>query len=219
MPLPSNKGDLKASAYITEGGSYGFQCSYAMDSHIVVLADGAIVNYVMDPFNQPWSDGPYILTDKVNSGDLGVGYYTKFGKYGRFEAIGGLGYGFSQYKMESDAWGYSKEELQSNYFRAFGRADIGIVNNNAELGFGIGFSSLYSGGNFITNAQFQNLTGVGISLEPGLQLAVGLKNVKIICSTNLSVQVLGPFVKSPNEYLYNSAYFSAGMSISIFGMK
>jgi hypothetical protein len=226
MPLPGAKGELKINAFVTESNICGVQGAYTADSHIVAVFDGAMLNYVLPKDIQIY-DGPSSLYDFVYSGDIGAGYYTRFGRHGRFEAIGGLGYGSSRFYSENNAWGLYIRYLKSQYIRAFARADAGFVYKNFEIGLGLGFNALSSEGKYmITYGNNNNLVKSSYSLnymspcaDAHLLLAAGIKNVKLTGSIGYNGLLGGPSINAGNSSLYKGAYLSMGLTINIFGKK
>src|ERR1017187_6703670 len=82
IPLPNNKDELKVGGGMSSAGVY-FEGSYALDSHIVVMAEYAGISTTD-------TDATYF---KYNFGEIGGGYYSHIGGHGRFEFLGGFGIG------------------------------------------------------------------------------------------------------------------------------
>src|SRR5690242_9511282 len=102
-PLPSQKGEFKGDAYLGYHGA-GLQFSYAVDSHLVVLADVDMLNASF-PRGYPnvW-DGPLMIFDNMFSANIGAGYFNNIGKRWRYELLGGLGYGISSFYEAASTW-------------------------------------------------------------------------------------------------------------------
>jgi len=192
MPLAGNKGEAKINLFAGMDG-LSLQGSYCIDSHIVVLGGiSSSSNYT--------EDGP---STSLTMGDIGAGYYERISKSGRFEVIGGLGYGSTL--CEGEIVGVSSSEtqqinLRGNVIHLFGQADIGLVKKNIEFGFGIRVSNMtFNGKASYTNSDSgkvisvsnQNISGSPIMLEPCLMLSIGSKNVKWHLSVGGALNIAG----------------------------
>ncbi len=217
MPLAGNKGEGKASLLAGIDG-IGLYASYCIDSHLVVLANAST--------SQTHTDGPPIV---FTNGDIGAGYYQKISKYGRFEVLGGGGYGSMSCDgvtyQESNFNNYQQISVQGNMIHFFGQADIGMVTENIELGFGLRVSNLNFSGNSsytnmdsgkVLNKMAYQIEGSPLYFEPCFMLAVGVSSVK------LHLSVGGSFALNSidNLSLYGlyspTFYVTTGITVNIF---
>jgi hypothetical protein len=195
MPLARDKGELKANINYGSAG-YNIQGSYATDSHLVILADLTFLNWTgTSGFGRPFLD--------INSfsGNIGAGYYKKFDKSSRFDALGGIGYGKIDFASISPGEFVvtDKDELNGHFYRLFAQTNIGTVKKNIEIGLGLRFNTLFTGGAYIVKARDsagtihykQDIAGIAVFAEPCLNIGAGLKDVKLNLTVGLSDKIAG----------------------------
>ena len=111
MPLAKNVCESKVKAYISTS-DYGFQGSYAVDSHIVVVSDGSFYKFA----NRYGNDSRTLL-------NIGAGYFHTIAKNGCFEILGGIGNGNSiGQNVDQGFLSFNPEQISSlkgNYQRVF----------------------------------------------------------------------------------------------------
>ena len=184
MPLATNKGEIKGTASLGNGG-VELQGSYCIDSHMVVCINGM--------YGSRWASN--------TSGTVGCGYYTSFSSRGRFEIMGGGGYGVDFEWVEWLTYPGQLVEVNAKLPRVFVQADLGYVKNHVELGFGIRVSEIFYRGT-VTTSLFgahdsviskttNSLAGQELFLEPCIMVSFGGKNIKVHLSAGLSGMISG----------------------------
>jgi hypothetical protein len=193
MPLPDSKNEFKGLFYCGNEG-LGFQSSYALDSHILIMGNGSIRN-----------PSTYQI-------DIGGGYHKKFNPFLKFEILGGGRYGqTSDYtsdfsELSSYIFGdkFNEFEVDGHFIHAFLQADMGIKEQNDEMDFGLRisdlsmqenyFSNSYNDSGNITNHYQNNFNGNALFLEPSFQFLTGSKKVKFKIGGGYSIKLFGPNV-------------------------
>jgi hypothetical protein len=225
MPLAGNKGEVKANICYGSGGT-GIQGSYAADSHLVVLAD---VTFQIEKGVSTFSTNTQPNTLNNVIGDIGAGYYKKFNETGRFEALGGIGYGTANASTTALALIFFPRErinLDAHFYRLFVQGNIGTVRENTEIGFGIRVSSIIMGGSYkVTSLDSSSgnqvlynktINGAAVMIEPCVSIAVGLENVKLNFSIGYSGKITGMDVDQNFGALYQPLLATGGITVNLF---
>jgi hypothetical protein len=227
MPLAGDKGEVKGNLYYGSGG-IGIQGSYAADSNFVVLMDMAFdskkgTTTIFNGFSAFQTRSGNFM------GDIGAGYYNKISKGGRFELLGGLGYGTATGSSNTfgDISDGTKADLYARFYRLFAQGNIGMVRKNVEFGFGVRISSIFADGALTqTNLDtFSNnhpppvktiIHTTAVFVEPCLMLGVGLENVKLNFSFGFSGKVTGMNLPLDIGSLYQPSFVTAGITVNLF---
>jgi hypothetical protein len=239
MPLPGNKHEIKTTIYANGNSGYGLQASYAVDSHIVVYADGNKINQsnklvykIGYQTRNLKSEYNYLIVD------AGGGYYTHIGKYFRFDATAGLGYGSANATTNNlliDYNFFSRQRapdtlenlnITAHYFRINAQIDFALHTKPFELALGVRFSELLPSGNYcatysdtsniIRRQKLMPLNQGALLIEPGLMMTAGIKNVKIETQFGLSYQLNGLKVDKYYGDLYFPYFISMGLTFNLF---
>jgi hypothetical protein len=226
MPLAGNKGDVKGNLYFGSGG-VGVQGSYAADSHLVVIANFAVLDAkgtsIFNSGIKPNTNDNFIA-------DIGAGYFKKISPRGRLELLGGIGYGTANASViEVDGEFFrpaNRLELQGSFYRMFAQCDIGTVNENMEIGFGVRVSSIFMSGNYkVTSGDSMRgnpvlydkpISGTAVLIEPCLNVGAGWKNAKLNFSLGYSGKITGMDVDPNYGLLYQYAFVTGGITINLF---
>jgi hypothetical protein len=141
MPMASGSKNGKVALYASSSG-WGAEGSYALDSHIVVLADGQ------------YSNSKLIGSNKVYSFNAGLGYFASLNGNDdspvtlvSLEFMTGLGYGradvnISYAKPLDLANARERDILNGYYYRYFAQTDLVIKSKQIRIGFGIRFCDM-----------------------------------------------------------------------------
>jgi len=227
IPLPDNKYELKVGGGLSSAGGY-FEGSYAIDSHIVLMANFA--KYAVkdsNTFSKDWI------------GELAGGYYSHIGKHGRFEILGGYGIGNSSsneyyYPPGTNFFNfYTKPPFDrfitnTNFGRFIIQSDIGASAKYGEIGLSAKMSFLFmqkpsfekqnigSPNNMVTADTLFLMPSTEAFFEPSIFLNFGLKNVKFHFNLGLSL-ILGPDKNFWEQHsLYPGAFFAEGITVYLF---
>ena len=225
MPLAGNKGEFKGDLFLYSN-EFGLQASYAVDSHCVVLVNvtGQDARTGTTTVN---NTNTYYSTTANFQGDIGAGYFKKIGQRGRFEAIGGIGYGGSKTQNVIThsllPLILSIDNINGNFAHLFAQCDVGYVNKNIELGLGLRFSNLNINGTFQssyigsgTTPQYTTqLGGDALFWEPAIMFAAGFEKVKLNLSFGISNKLFGPDISSQYGSIYQNMAFSFGISCNL----
>jgi hypothetical protein len=208
MPLASNKGEIKGSVSVGTGG-IEMQGSYCIDSHFVVCITGT------------HGDQRFFNT----LGNVACGYYKTFSGSGRFEILGGLGYGYTHFGLEYLTNPATLVEGYCQYPLVFAQADWGYVKNHVELGFGIRGSEIFNFGSEtvsiigVRDSVYSKITtslvGQSFYLEPGLMASFGGKNVKVRLAAGVSQLISTEVLQHRGPY-YIPAFGSFGVTFNLF---
>ena len=122
----SNKGEVQIALNRASSG-FDPQAAVAVSDHIGIMANGS--------FKSTDSD----TTDdfhKHNFGEIGVGYYTKFQRLGRFEVFGGYGFGKVNVKTTWNVLGNTNSNIADVvYHRVFIQPSFGVTTNFFDMSF------------------------------------------------------------------------------------
>ena len=223
IPLPNNKNELKVGGGYSEAGYY-FEGSYALDSHIVIMADGA-GQYTPDT-NGAFSQNIF--------GEIGGGYYSHIGKYGRFEFIGAYGMGnvaANQFLIPFYLGGSKSLRryiVNNNYNRITLQGDIAFSSKYAELGLSAKLSYLNMPGVYyhkqdldtksyaVLDDSSLNISQNEFFFEPCYFINLGIKNVKIHLCVGWSF-LIGPDVHFWDLHqLYAGGFAATGITVDLF---
>lgn len=164
-PLLSEKDEIVVSA------NYGFsgfdpQVAYAVTDQIGIVVNGSFRN-----------SGDDFSTDfyKHAFGEIGAGYFSSIGKYGRFEVYGGAGGGLINAEFDNNLF-VSYADVR--YARWFMQPTIGMVTDVVEFGFSPRLV-------LVTMIQDQNRL-VEPFLEPAITFKLGYQYVKFVTQFGIS---------------------------------
>ncbi len=229
MPLASNKGEIKGNLALgTDGGE--IQGSYCIDSHVVVCANISYSYIIAYKAGAPADYPPNKMGNYI--GDISSGYYTKISHHGRFELLGGAGYGYTNSYAHNIWEGLSNDPLviaNCRFAHLFAQADIGVVKRNIDFGFGIRLSDLltsgtasfstFDKGNLVSTTN-GTLNGSAAFLEPCIMLSFGADKIKLKLSAGFSARISGHEFPILENFDYGSSYdplfASAGLEINLF---
>ena len=192
ISLPYTKHDLKLGGGIGTDG-LSFQGSYAIDSHVVILANYAGGDLKSNYF-----------------GEVACGYYYPIEGWARFDVLGGFGIGkVSDNELRTIGFSFENYppqihyQINNNFKRAMLQADLGFFNKNVEGGFSVKLTSVYMSNAFYEIDTVNHWTGPSKShftqipyqsffFEPAMFFNVGFKHIKLhFCyggSTPIGVQ-------------------------------
>ncbi len=166
-PLLSEKGELQMTTWV---GTAGFdpQVAYAVGDHMGLMLNGSFASRDSDSTNN-FHRHRFI--------EAGIGYFTKIGNLGRFEAYGGYGFGDLQANFENSLW-TSSTNVTNN--RIFIQPTVGISTDVFEAGFTprLVWVSLDQAGN----------SSSGVFIEPVEPLNSDLKTLKLLLSLGFHTQ-------------------------------
>ena len=152
MPMATKPDVFKGSFYGGTGG-LGGHASYAIDSHLVLFANGCINNFVPKASNQ------------IYSYDAGGGYFGEIGENLNIEILGGLGYGRSDANVSNNLAFRTfptteKDILHATYERSFLQFDIVKTHRNGnQFGFGVRLAEFSAGSFYYHRILTENRTG------------------------------------------------------------
>jgi hypothetical protein len=135
-PLVSEKGDLSTSAVISlsGGGLYNAQVAYAGTGHLGIMANGMYHHRSMGSLTTGDSS-----VERLNMllGEVGAGYFTKFGHNGNglFQCYGGFGYGYANDRILNVYPPHP--EASAHYINLFIQPGIGTRHRNFGLSFDV----------------------------------------------------------------------------------
>jgi hypothetical protein len=132
--MTMEKGSGKAGLYTGIGG-FGAEASYAIDSHVVIMADGMYNNFSSLGTNQTYS---------INAG---AGYFlgntpTDYKDHVlSFEMLGGFGYGYanadiSYFRGDLSA-STEHDVLKGSYYKFFVQTELVSFHKNSRFAFGL----------------------------------------------------------------------------------
>jgi len=145
IPLMGNKNEIKADVNIDLNSDLGLNASYAIGKNFLLYADGLkIHSYTSDPYSN------------INEvlGHVGAGYYTRIGNHGRFEFLGGGGYGTTNSTIVNHLWGFGEPpsietlNISSRLYSLSAQVDIGFASRYFDCGLGLRLTDLMPSGNY-----------------------------------------------------------------------
>ncbi len=227
MPLAGNKDEFKGNLF-AYSNEFGIQASYAVDSHCVLLtsltgANGRTGTATLDVTT-------YYSTINNFLGDIGAGYFEKFDQNGRFEVLGGFGYGNANSHnvvldpSANSLFGFAMDNISGNFMHGFGQCDIGLVKKNFEFGLGLRLSYLTPEANFqcvpIGNTYSppeysDEIGGSALFLEPAIMISAGLEQVKLNLSIGYSSKLFGADISRDYGSIYQDLTIGFGISCNL----
>lgn len=181
LPMFDTANELQVGGYIGNNGT-DVQAAYSIDDKYAIVAAGSFMN-----FNDNNSDSFTLLNTvrRHSFGELGLGYYEKFGRNGVFEIYGGFGAGKSE---AQDIFDGDSISAQGNFFKLFMQPSISFKSNNFQFGLVTRFSYInftrYTD-DFLANTN--NLDLDAVFIEPAFQIGFGAKNFRFTWQTGFSV--------------------------------
>ena len=230
MPLSDTSKELKVGVnYGTDGAV--IHTSYTPDTKHVLMA-----NFVSDA-NSAEGAVPHNF-----EGDIAAGYYYKLGarpdhQGGRFEVLGGLGYGNVNTQAsvsDQSPWGdpTTNQTITGQFGQAYVQADIGGVRGRFEYGFGLQAKYVYFSGNdhiVQTQQNMYNLSEVNDYINPfrttslflqiGCQVAYLFPHFKIYSGIGFSSTSGMIYIPWAGYNTYVPFYINIGVAANIFRIK
>ena len=170
-PLFSGKGELMVSAF---GGTNGYdaQFAYALTDHIAFLANGSYQSKKFDSNSTKDYHKHYF-------GEIGGGYFTQLGEHGRFECLGGYGFGQSETGYDFTFLDNNSGVAKGLFDRYFIQTDLGTSANFDYLNMGIAIRGTYVNFyKFTTGNEVYNNTQSNFYVEPAVFVRAGWKYIK-----------------------------------------
>lgn len=194
-PMLKNKGEMQVSA---SGGSSKFspKISYAITNNIAIMASGVYAD-------QEKTEEKELL--KIKYGEVGAGYYNRFGKYGVFDVYGGYGCGTikSSYTgWEVEEWN-TYEDLINNRF--FLQPSIGYTSKIVDANFATKFS--------LTSIHDNEIYRTRLFITPVATIKVGYDYIKFIFQAGAAFRTGQKYT----EFDYNPFVINFGVQLGLFG--
>ena len=217
VPLFTEKNEFNGSAGLKLGAySQGFdmQLAYAPTDHLGLTAGYSGFRAKQSAFAL---DEDYSDRFRSNAFDLGMGYYTKFSKYGVFETYAGYGTG----SLSNDYSGSGSSRLGHSSF--FLQPALGLHTKHVQIAFSLRYRLVnytkvkvgYSGNEYDTKFLFNLKNDPLVSfLEPAFTGRFGGKSVKF------QVQVCYSFLlKEGPTMSYDPFHLNLGLVFTVGGKK
>jgi len=170
-PLLSSRGEIQAAGYSGTNG-LDLQGAFAVTDEIGIVADIST--------NRRGDD-----SDFHTYGELGAGYFTRFGAGGRFEAFGGAGMGESGGEA---TWLGETIVARGTYVRGFGQADVGYCSDIVDVGLAARLAYVAYTFEKRTNGP---VDANELFFEPVGFVRVGYRWVKVGAQVGLTLPMLG----------------------------
>lgn len=170
-PLFGQKGELMVAAF---GGTNGYdaQFAYAPTDHFVLMANGSYQSKSADS-NDLKNYHKHLF------GEIGAGYYTKWGERARFECFGGYGFGQAETGYNYTFFTHNSGLVKGLYERYFIQTDLGITST-----FDVVTSGVCLKGSYVNFFKFTSGTEVfhesrsNFYFEPAVFIRAGWKYIK-----------------------------------------
>lgn len=194
-PLFKQQGDVN---FNVGTGSSGFdpQVAIAISDHIGLMVNAS--------FQDRHSDSTFNYhVHRIVEG--GIGYYTMFSEYGRFEIYGG--YGLGRVKSNFDI-GFAANYANAEFHKMFLQPSMGLGTDYVDFSFTprLSFISMY----------VENATNFSSSyrlfFEPVITSKIGYRNIKLVTQAGLSIPAVR---ESELPYEYRPLYFTIGLQLSL----
>lgn len=202
-PMITDKNDFTADVGVGASG-LNIQTAYSPAKHLGIMANFATEFIFSKKENKKYH--------KVNFGDIGFGYYHKFGDFFMVDLYGGGGLGFSKIMLDSN----NRTDLTNvNYYRLFAQPSIAFTSNIFKLDLACRFNYInaYQAWGTSSSAYSGNV----FCYEPALTIKLGYKWIMAYLQWAVSL----PFKDIDNNvYSPNVWNFTGGLSFSFnFGKK
>ncbi len=145
--------------------------AYAATQHIGIMASGS--------FYQSKKNHNSPNHQKHQYGEIGIDYFTKLGKYGVWETVGGIGKGTGS-ALEYYDFISSTQKVQAtgHYNKLFISSDIGLRTKTIDLGLSLRLGNVMFT-KFQTNSATYSNNKSALFWEPAAVVRVGGKNIKL----------------------------------------
>ncbi|MBN1181420.1 MAG: hypothetical protein JXB49_03975 [Bacteroidales bacterium] len=189
-PMLSNKGDTKIAIH---GGTAGFNPQFAIGitDNIGLMVNGSFADRTSDSTDN---------FHKHQFAELGIGYYKKLGRIGRFETFGGCGYGKVKAYYDNAIW---EDYANTEYIRAFLQPSIGLTTKVIDFSLTPRF--------VMVNLTQSGHKDIGYFAEPVVTTKLGYEYFKITSQLGFSF----PLNLSHIDFDYAPMIFAVGMQINI----
>ncbi len=167
-PMLEEKGEMDLAL---QGGTNGFdvQGAYAITDKLGVIGAVSASDTEGSSSN---SDHKHFVVEG------GLDYFKKLGERGRFEAIGGLGFGTSEAKGEYNFQGTQTLTAKGSFSKYFLQSNIGLETKAADVGLALRMTQMVFS-KFETSGTTYNDTKTGTFFEPSIFARLGWKKLKI----------------------------------------
>ena len=230
-PMLKQKGDGHVTAAIGGSGTGlgNLQLAYAVTDHFALMTDG-MIHYRKGTYqNSSYPDKGTVVTN-IYSGNLGVGYFEKFGKSGKqlIQLYGGGGYG----KSYSQLFDYNPADrnVSAEFYNVF--VQPGIVFTKQSIDFAVDtrinyvslynfngdFEGYYNGSDPIPDGPNVNF----MLVEPTFTLKAGGKSIRGHVQGGFAIPVVNAddFANYCIDQFFIDPYFKFNLGISYyFGKK
>ena len=202
-PMMTEKHDFTADAGIGVSG-LNVQAAYSPVKHMGIMANFSTESILNKENSNRYS--------KVDFGELGLGYYMKFGRFFMFDLYGGGGMGWSKIILDST----NRNDITNvNYYRLFAQPSIAFTTNifKLDLACRVNYINAYKSWGTSSNLY----TGSLFCYEPALTAKVGYKWIMVYLQWSYSL----PFNNVTTVVYEPSPWnFTGGVSFSLnFGKK
>jgi len=190
-----DSGDFSGGIYTGTNG-LDVQAAYALNNSVFVLGAGSFGN----------SD--YSSEDSYQShryAEGGVGYFKPFNKFGRFELLGGLGFGSSEASSKYFFFEPNEVTAKGNYSRVFIQANNGMERKHFDIGMALRLAHV-SFGEFETTSSVYEGSNSSVFFEPMLYVNVGWEKVKFVTQVGISDPLIDDL-----SFGYEPLFFSIGL--------
>lgn len=179
--LMDQKGDLHAAVYTGTNG-IDIQGGYAVSENVGLVAAASFGKREDDTNSDGSLDADF---HKHNYGEFGLSYFHPFGGVGRFEALGGFGFGSAETVTQYDFFGPEVVRATGSYNKFFVQSNVGLETGALEAGVAIRLGQVVFN-EFETSDETYGDSEAGTFFEPGVFARVGWKNIKIESQFGLS---------------------------------
>ncbi len=146
-------------------------------------------------------------------GELGMTYFRPFGKIGRFELLGGLGFGSSSSVDDFDFLNLNQgEEVRTTgkYNKVFGQSNIGIETGFVEAGLAVRLAQI-TFTEFETNSQIITEAESGTFFEPAAFARFGSNNFQVEAQYGVAT----PLNRDELPFSFEPFWLSVGVNINL----
>ena len=231
-PMLTNKGEghISTTLGISGTGLASMQAAYAVSDHIGIMTDG-MFHYRETNYTDPYNSGQEIL--KIFSGEVGIGYFEKFGVNQKqlFQIYTGGGYGTTKAKIT-----YINEPnpvISANFYNMYIQPGVVFTGNYMDLGIDVrmNYVNLFNVNAYLydsfdfwnTNYNFtSDSTLQFVLLEPNFTMKVGSKHLKGIFQAGLTIPIVNAdgYFATNSDVFYFAPVFKLNIGVSyVFGRK
>ncbi len=202
-PFINEKYDFTADAGIGVSG-LNIQAAFSPVKHLGIMA-----NFSTEAILSKENNSRY---NKVDFGELGAGYYLKFGKLFLFDLYGGGGMGFSKIVLDTTN---RTDVTNVNYYRLFAQPSFAFTTNVFKLDLACRFNYINAYKSWGPSSNLYH--GSLFCYEPAITAKLGYKWIMVYLQWAYSL----PFKDiDSNIYMPSPWSFTGGISFSFnFGKK